>query len=177
MKSFRSVVVLKRPREELWTVMRDHLPEFAGSVADIEEVRQIERRLESAGLVHIANEWRARQQIPAAIRALLKVDEISWTDRNRWDAESGICFWSIEPHFLPGSIACSGETAFADAMGGRGSRVTFTGTLELRQGLLGGLGGMESLVTGFVESVVGAVIPRNLRAVAEAAASFEPPRI
>jgi hypothetical protein len=172
LKTFRSVVVLKRPQRELWTIMRDHLPEFARSVADIEQVREIERRAESQSLVHIVNEWRARQQIPAPIRTMLKIDDVSWIDRNRWDSETGICSWSIEPKFLAESIACSGETAFAEAMGGRGSRVTFAGTLELRPGLLSAFGGMESVISGFVETIVGTIIPRNLRAVVETAAAF-----
>ena len=33
MKNFRSLVVLKRPQHELWSVMRDHLVEFAGSLS------------------------------------------------------------------------------------------------------------------------------------------------
>ena len=64
MKNFRSLVVLKRPQQELWTIMRDHLVEFAGSIADIEEIRQLERTADSDGMVHIVNEWRVRQQIP-----------------------------------------------------------------------------------------------------------------
>ena len=43
LKTFRSLVVLKRPQQELWTVMRDHLVDFSGHIADIEEIRQIER--------------------------------------------------------------------------------------------------------------------------------------
>ena len=67
MKTFRSLVVLKRPRHELWTVMRDHLVEFSGQIADIEEIRQIERRIDTDGVVHIVNEWRVRQQVPAMV--------------------------------------------------------------------------------------------------------------
>ena len=82
MKNFRSLVVLKRPQQELWTIMRDHLVEFAGSIADIQDIRQIERTADSNGMVHIVNEWRMRQQIPAAIRSMLKIGEVGWIDRN-----------------------------------------------------------------------------------------------
>ena len=87
MKNFRSLVVLKRPQHELWTVMRDHLVEFAGSIADIEEIRQIERTADSDGIVHIVNEWRMRQQIPAAIRSMLKIGEVGWIDRNTLECQ------------------------------------------------------------------------------------------
>lgn len=173
MKSFRSVVVLKRPRHELWMIMRDHLADFAGNLADIEAVRQIGRETGSPEVVRIANEWRARQQIPAPLRALLKVEQISWIDRNAWDAATGICSWTIEPNVFAGHIACSGQTTFADAMGGRGTRITFSGELDLKPGLLGALGSLEQTVSGFIETIVTTIIPRNLRAVAEAAAAFE----
>ena len=175
MKSFRRLIVLKRPRDELWTNMRDHLVAFAGNLADIEQVRQLERTAGADGKVHIVNEWHARQQIPAPIRSMLKIEAVSWIDRNCWDDTTGTCSWSIEPSFLAGSIACSGVTSFTEAMAGRGTRVTFAGEIDLKPGLLGALGSMESMVTGFVEAIVTTIIPRNLRAVVEAAAAFEPP--
>ncbi len=174
LKSFRSLVVLKRPRHELWALMRDHLAEFARSMAAVEEVREIERTPGRDGMVHIVNEWRMRQQIPAAIRSVLPIGDIGWIDRNTWNDATGTCSWTIEPHFLSEHIACSGDTIFADAMAGRGTRVTFAGALDLKPGLLGSLGRMEPLVSGFVESIVTTIIPRNLRAVVEAAAAFEP---
>ncbi len=176
MKSFRSLVVLKRPRDELWTVMRDHLVAFAGNLVDIQEVRQIERTFGPDGRIQIVNEWHARDQIPAPIRSMLKIEVVSWIDRNYWDDESGTCSWRIEPSFLVGYIACSGVTSFTEAMAGRGTRVTFAGEIDLKPGLLGSLGSMESTVSGFVEAMVTTIIPRNLRAVVEAAAAFEPPR-
>lgn len=175
MKTFRSLVVLKRPQPELWTAMRDHLVDFAGQIADIEEIRQIERTTDTDGLVHIVNEWRVRQQVPAVLRSVLKTSELSWIDRNAWDAKDAVCTWAIEPRFLTESITCSGTTSFSPAMGGHGTRVTFAGEFELKSGVLGSLGGLQSVLSGFIESIVTTIIPRNLRAVVEAAAAFEPP--
>ena len=61
-------------------------------------------------------------------------------------------------------------------MAGRGTRVTFAGELDLKPGLLGSLAGIEPMVSGFIESIVTTIIPRNLRAVVEAAAAFELPQ-
>ena len=72
MKTFRSLVVLKRPHQELWTIMRDHLVDFSGRIADIEEIRQIERTVSADGVVHIVNQWRVRQSVPAMLRSVLK---------------------------------------------------------------------------------------------------------
>ena len=97
MKTFRSLVVLKRPHAELWTIMRDHLAEIAPQIADIQEVRQLERTVDADGVVHIVNRWRVRHQVPPMIRSMLKAGELSWIDRNSWDARTFTCSWSIEP--------------------------------------------------------------------------------
>jgi hypothetical protein len=175
LKNFRSLVVLKRPQQELWAIMRDHLVDFAGDIADIEEIRQIERTTGSDGIVAIVNEWRMRQQFPAAIRSMLKIGELGWIDRNTWNAATGTCSWTIEPSFLGDYVTCSGETIFMAAMAGRGTRVVFAGELDVKPGLLSALGSLEPMVSGFVESIVTTIIPRNLRAVVEAAAAFELP--
>jgi len=166
--------VLKRPQSELWTIMRDHLTALGERVDDIEAIRQLERS-ETDGVVHIVNEWHMRQQIPAAIRAMLKIGDITWIDRNRWDARARSCHWTIEPGFLAEHIACSGQTSFAEAIGGRGTRVTFAGELDIKPSLLAALGAIGPVVTGFVESIATTIIPRNFRSVAEAAAGFELP--
>ncbi|HEX3404378.1 MAG TPA: hypothetical protein VHT74_29050 [Acetobacteraceae bacterium] len=177
MKTFRSLVVLKRPHAELWTVMRDHLVDISPHIADIEDIRQLERTIDADGVIHITNQWHVRHQVPPMIRSILKTSELSWIDRNTWDARTLTCSWTIEPNFLTGYIDCSGQTGFASAMGGQGARVTFEGGLDLKPGLLGGsLGGIEKLVSGFIESIVTTVIPRNLRGVVEAAAAFEVPK-
>jgi hypothetical protein len=177
LKTFRSLVVLKRPHAALWTIMRDHLVEISPHILDIEEIRQLDRSADTDGTVHIVNEWRVRHQVPPVIRSFLKTDEFSWIDRNTWDAGTCTCTWTIEPNFLTEYIACSGHTIFASAMAGQGARVSFEGGLDLKPGLLGGLsGGIEKLVSGFLESIVTTVIPRNLRGVVEAAAAFEFPK-
>ena len=165
MKNFRSLVVLKRPQHELWSVMRDHLVEFAGNIADIQEIRQIERAVDSNDMVHIINEWRMSQQIPAAIRSMLKIGEVVWIDRNTWNVETGTCSWTIEPSSLGDCITCSGETTFTEAMAGRGTRVAFAGELDVKPGLLGSLGSMEPMVCGSRESLFNYIISSNLRGV------------
>jgi hypothetical protein len=177
LKTFRSLVVLKRPHAALWTIMRDHLVDISPHIADIEEIRQLDRSIDADGRVYIVNHWRVRHQVPPVIRSILKTSELSWIDRNTWNASTFTCSWTIEPNFLTECIACGGRTIFASAMAGQGARVTFEGGLDLKPGLLGNsLGGIEKLMSGFLESIVTTVIPRNLRSVVEAAAVFELPK-
>jgi hypothetical protein len=177
LRTFRSLVVLKRPHAALWAIMRDHLADIAPHIADIEEIRQLDRTVDTDGLVHIVNHWRVRHQVPPVIRSTLKTDELSWIDRNTWDASTLTCSWTIEPSFLTDYIACAGQTIFTSAMAGQGARITFEGGLDLKPGLLGSsLGGIEKLLSVFLESIVTTVIPRNLRAVVEAAAAYNLPK-
>jgi hypothetical protein len=177
LKPFRSLVVLRRPHEELWVIMRDYLVDISPQIADIKEIRPLERHEDADGVVRIVNQWHVRQQAPAAIRSILKSGELGWIDRNIWDAKNFTCSWTIEPTFLTEHIACSGQTSFAPAMAGQGARVTFEGGLDVKPGLLGNsLGGIERLVSGFLESIVTTIIPRNLRGVVEAAAAFNLPK-
>lgn len=170
MNSFRTLVVLKRPWQELWVTMRDHLPEFAGQVADIAAVHELERTQDADGGVRIVNRWQSRQQIPPAFRAMLQIEELVWVERNRW--HEGTCTWTIEPDLLGECVTCSGETVFTPAMAGQGTRVSFSGELEVKPGLRDRLGNMAPLVSGFLEPLATTLIPRNLRAVIEAAAEF-----
>ncbi len=60
-------------------------------------------------------------------------------------------------------------------MGGRGTRVTFSGELDVKPGLVDALGSVGPMVIGSIEPAVSTIVPRNLRAVAEAAAAFALP--
>jgi hypothetical protein len=171
-KTFRSVILLKRPQQELWTNMRDHLVEFGEYIADIESIRQIERTIDADGKICIVNEWTVQRALPAALITMLKVDKFSWIDRNKWDEANKVCSWTIQPAVFGEHIACSGETQFTAAMGNLGTRITFVGELEIKPALLAAVGSVGPMMSGFVESIVTTMIPRNMRAVAEAAAEF-----
>jgi hypothetical protein len=170
-KTFRSVAVLKHPRDQLWTAMRDHLQATVSKVPDLDSVKEIERIIDPDGTIRIVNEWRPRQQIPAALRGLI-TGEIGWIDRNSWDERTHICNWVIEPFFFADRIECTGATVFETALGGNGAKVTFEGALEIKIGLFGMMGtAAERPLVGLIESIVTTIIPRNLRAVLEAAAA------
>jgi hypothetical protein len=152
--------------------MRDHLSEFAQNLADIESIRRIERATDADGIIYIVNEWSVQRALPTSLGAILKIDKFSWVDRNRWDEANQTCSWTIEPAAMSEHITCSGETSFAAAIGGRGTRVTLAGQLDIKPSLLGALGAVGPMFSSFIESIATTIIPRNLRAVAEAAAEF-----
>jgi hypothetical protein len=171
MKTFKSIIMVRKPHNVIFDCMRDHLSEFAHRLADIDTVTERGRKLEEDGCTAVLNEWKLRYQAPDAIKKLLGSSELGWMDHGRW--QNFVCNWSIEPFFLKGQINCKGRTTFEPAMGGQGARITLEGEFEIRQGaFLGTASVIEKPLLGFVESIVTGVLPNNLRSVVEAASLF-----
>jgi hypothetical protein len=170
MKSFSSFTMVKQAPEALLCVVRDRLPEIARDMDDIESIELLERVEETDGSLTLVNSWHARHKIPALLQKRLGAATISWIDRAQWLSSQRCCRWTIEPSLLRGYIVCAGSTTFEPAMTGRGTRVTFDGTFDLKPGFLAGVSAsLEPLISSFVESVVSTIIPRNLaRAIAGA---------
>ena len=173
LKTFRSLVVLKRPQPELWAGCGIICADFAGQIADIEEIREIERTTDSRRR-GAYRERVAREATGPRRDALDPEDQRTELDRSQ--------HLGCQTPSAPGpSSPLSDRThrlfrphQFADAMAGQGTSVTFEGEFDLKPGLLGSLGSMESPASGFLESIVTTVIPRNLRAVVEAALRSAP---
>jgi uncharacterized membrane protein len=170
MKPFQSFTMVKQPLEEVWIVMRDRLPDIAATMEDLESIEVLERTFESGGRLSLLNRWKAKQQIPAMLQGKLGASSVYWLDRALWDNNTHVCSWSIEPSVLPGHIECCGTTTYTSAMAGRGTRVTFEGYFNLKAGFLEGLPvTLELALSGFVETIVSSLIPRNLsRAISSA---------
>jgi hypothetical protein len=166
MKSFSTLIVLKRPPELLFDTLRDRLSEIAPSIADISAIEELERDSDGDGVL-VVNRWRARQAVPGFLRAQLGASEIAWIDRARWFRDDLVCHWSIEPAIADGAIGCSGATRFAPAMAGRGARVTFEGSLTIAPDFMASIvGGFEAPVRSLVESIATTLVPANFRAAA-----------
>jgi len=170
MKEFQSLVVVKHPVEKVWFTVRDRLPELGAMLDDVESIVLIERQSAGPGKVRLVNEWRSSQRIPPVLRDRLEASELGWLDRNLWDDADHRCAWAIEPSVLTQHIQCAGSTRYEPAMGGRGTRITFTGTFDLEPGALAMFtGSLRKPVAAFAESIATTVIPRNVRKLMEAA--------
>lgn len=173
MKTFRDLVVVKHPLDQIWTAVRDRLPELADHLDDIESIACLEHERVDEARHRLVNRWQSTQRIPAVLQSRLGTAEVAWIDRNEWDDRTRTCTWAIEPSVLPEHIRCAGRTIYEPAMGGRGTRIRFSGEFELAPGALEGLAGpLEQPVAALVESIVTVFIPKNLRKVIEAASGL-----
>lgn len=163
MTPFRSFTMVKHPIEQIWAAMRDRLPEVAVYLDDLESIVTLERSHGPDGRLLLLNRWHARQRIPSILQGMLGTDVISWIDQAEWNDATFCCEWRITPSVLPDYIDCHGMTRYEPAMAGRGTRVSFDGTFELRPGALSRIPAtLEPAIVGLVENIVSTVIPRNL---------------
>jgi hypothetical protein len=169
MKTFKSVILVKHPKQQVWESIRDRLGIMVPYLDDVAQIHEQERRVTDAGVVELTNIWQADISIPPVLQSVIDHRKLGWTDRAQWFDESGICLWEIEPHFLPGVAQCKGKTRYESAIGGKGTRITFEGELIVDASRLDNLPAfMENTANKTIETLVTTLIPTNFRKVTTA---------
>ena len=173
MKTFQCLVGLREPVARIVPAIRDRLDEIAPVLDDVESIRAIERTEGGDGGITLVNEWRVNPKIPASLNGHITPDMLGWLDRAEWSADLALCRWQIEPWFMPDAIRCHGETRFEPAMGGRGTRATFSGTLDIDTAALAQIPvAWRRPAAAAIELLIGTLIPKNFRKTADAAAQL-----
>ena len=173
MKAFRSVIIVKHPREQVWTTIRDRLPEVVPLLDDIRGVSVQERQEGPGGSVRLVNVWHAQPILPAPLASAIDPDLLAWTDRAEWNAGDYVCHWRIEPHFFPDRTQCAGRTHYETAIGGRGTRITFEGELAVDARALPHVPtALGATVSAGIESFVTTLVPKNFRKLTTALSVF-----
>jgi hypothetical protein len=168
MKTFKSVIMVKHQKDVVIRAVRDRLPEMVPYLDDVKSITQ-EYREEQDGLLKLTNIWQADIALPVKVQNLINVESLKWTDRAEWISASDECLWTIEPHFFKDRVLCSGSTRFEPAIGGRGTRITFAGELNIDTKNIPGVPAfMEGAVTNTIETLITTVIPKNFRKITEA---------
>ena len=164
MKTFKSMIVVKHPKKVVWETLRDRLADMVPFLDDVAAIQQVERRESGNGAVRLTNLWKADIEIPDAIRSILHASEVSWLDRAEWFQLRDRCEWQIEPQFFTDHIHCAGTTSFEPAIGGRGTRITFEGKLDITINHIPGVPRfMQGTATKAIESLVTTLIPKNFQ--------------
>ena len=166
---FQTLALAKHPLPRIWGAMRDELSQLARHLDDIESITATERT-ESPEQILIVNIWRAKPKLPEILARHVDTTKVAWTDRAVWDEKSKICRWRIEPHVFSSYFDCRGDTRFEPAMGGRGTRITFSGEAEIKIELVGN--GVQkviedTLLKGAMSFTQG-IISKNFRKIVDA---------
>ena len=124
----RSESRINHPRDLVFQVYRDRLPEVAAYIPDIREI-VVKSREDAGGKVKLHNEWVSDKDIPSYAQKFLKPEYLRWDDFALWHDETSSCDWSIQTRAFTQAVRCSGRNLFvAD---GNGTRVILSGNLDI----------------------------------------------
>ena len=173
MKEFRCLVGVRHPPRPLAAAVRDRICRIAPSLENVEKIETLSRVERPEGGSALVNEWRVNPDLPPGLDGFITPDMLGWLDHAEWSADLTRCEWRIEPFFMAEAIHCKGSTRFEEAMGGRGSRATFEGQLDIAPAALASLQpAWRAPASLAVEFVIGTLIPRNFRKTVEAVADL-----
>jgi hypothetical protein len=169
---FRTLDLVKHEMEKVWASMRDDLPKLADMMEDVESITE-EERFESPPVVHVVNIWKCAMSLPNSLRMFVDSGVFIWTDRGEWNNETHVCKWTIEVHNFRDSVECHGKTVFEPAMGGNGTKITFSGDLELNSQKLAGITGfLGATVLLMAEDIIHHAIQKNFRNITKTIAKY-----
>jgi hypothetical protein len=163
----KTISVVKHPRDLVWSTMRDRLAEIAAHVQDVESAQLVERR-EHDDVATVVHVWQASPKLPAIIASRVQPEMFRWNDHALWDARSFTCTWRIEPHHFADYIQCHGITTYEPAIGGRGTRITFTSDFHLGRGD----GRIASPLLSAAEPFFRGIIPKNFQKIVASLAAL-----
>jgi hypothetical protein len=171
--NFKTISIIKFPVDIAWNTMLDRLPDIANDVDDLESITEIERTAQGDGIVRVVNVWKAKPKFPAMVMKYINPDMLAWTDTATWIEKEKKADWSIRSHHFHEEMHCKGMTTFETAMGGKGCRLTFSGSLEWKGKVFSsGLGIFDSTISKAVEGVLTQMIPSNFRRITEVMSKY-----
>jgi hypothetical protein len=168
---FKTISMIKQPVELVWQTFRDRFEEVGQRVDDLEYITFKEKKENEAGQLVTLYEWKADPKagpLPALVKSYIQPSMLTWDDTATWDADHKVCYWEIESHYFREKMHCVGSTTFSPAMGGRGCRLTFQGTIDWEGGLPALVGIMEGPITRAMEGVISKMVPKSFHKVSNA---------
>lgn len=160
---YSSTDLIEFPIEDVFAAHRDHLPDLAEFLPNVESI-VVESRTEEGGEIHLVNLWTgAKTEVPKLIRPFVKPEMLKWTDRASWDHETKTCRYSIELGFLKEAIHVNGLNRMSATDDGH-TEVTIAGEIRVDATKIPGVPKfMAKKVGGVVENFVVKTITPNLK--------------
>ena len=159
------------PLEKVFEATRDHMPDLAEFMPNIDAITVESRKENDDGSVELVNRWTsANTEIPAAARSLIDTSNIYWLDHAHWKPGETRCTWRLEMGFMTDRIHCSGTTAYT-AVSESQTAMRIEGELNLDlKGLVPRL--MLGAVTKGIERFVGKLVQPNFQKTSDALTAY-----
>jgi len=156
---------LSFPRPVVFEAYRDHLVDLVEYLPNIRRI-EVTRRDDSGKKVELVNEWHGGGEIPAAARAVLSENMLSWTDYASWDEDEWTCAWRIETHSFTEAVHCAGKNRFVEVDGK--TRLEIRGELSIEASKIKGVPRLLAKTVGkTVEDFLVKKITPNLLSVSD----------
>lgn len=153
------------PRSLVYATYRDKLVELVPYMPNVRDIK-VKSRREKDGQVYSVNEWYGGGEIPAAARAVLSEDMLSWTEYNTWNESDFTLLWRIKTHAFTEAVYCSGKNRFLED--GNNTVIESRGELTIDPKQIKGFPGFfTSKVALIVEDFLGKKIEPNLAQMSE----------
>ncbi|MBW1880064.1 MAG: hypothetical protein JRJ84_17015 [Deltaproteobacteria bacterium] len=164
---FTLVTEVGQPRDLVFEVQRDHLPNLVSYLPNVEAIVRVMQE-EDGEVLRVRNEWRgSTSEIPAVLRPLLKPEWTSWSDEAVWDQGQWRCSWQTHLNIFPGAITSKGTTSFEEE--GNETVVTVHGEFAIDPAKVTGIPlSLAKRVGPVIEKFVLGVLEPNLRQTFEA---------
>ncbi|MEO8763369.1 MAG: hypothetical protein ABI416_03740 [Ginsengibacter sp.] len=170
---FKTISIIKFRVDIAWNTMLNKLPDIANDVDDLESITEIERTILPGNMTRVVNVWKSKPRLPAMVMKYINPDMLAWTDTANWKEEDKTIEWEIRSHHFHEEMHCKGTTVFETAMGGKGCRLTFSGSLEWKGKVLSlSFGILDSTIAKAVEGVLTQMIPSNFRKITEVMSKY-----
>jgi hypothetical protein len=101
------------PRSLVYATYRDKLVELVPYMPNVRYIK-VKSRRQADGNIYTVNEWHGGSEIPAAARAVLSEDMLTWTEYNTWHENEFTLEWHIETHAFTEAVNCSGTNRFLE---------------------------------------------------------------
>ncbi|NET32528.1 MAG: hypothetical protein F6K19_11025 [Cyanothece sp. SIO1E1] len=144
-------------RPLVYATYRDKLLELVAYLPDVRQI-EIKSQRQEAGRLYCINEWHGGGEIPAAARAVLSEDMLSWTEHNTWDETEFTLDWRIQTHAFTKAVHCAGNNRFIEDNGT--TLIESRGELTINPNQIEGVpsflaGGIASIVEDFLAQKIG----------------------
>jgi hypothetical protein len=161
----RTHSLIRHPIDRVYSTYRDRLPELAGYIPDVAEIRVASREMTEAG-VKLHNVWVSNREIPSYARRIVKPEMLAWDDLADWRDADRVCDWTIQVRVFRESVDCRGQTVFTERDAGTEVRIEGDFHIDLRQ-----IPGVPKLLAGGlaprVEKFIVSLVTPNLERVNE----------
>jgi hypothetical protein len=151
------------PREEVYRVQRDSLPDLAPFLNDIQSIT-VESSERTDDVVKFVNLWKAKGgDIPSVARAFIKPEMLQWHDHATWTQSRWQCDWNMKLGFLPDAIEARGTNTWKE-LGPNETLVVIEGEIRIHADRIPGVPRLLAKSVGeAVEKFVVKMIEPNLK--------------